>query len=218
MRFLAFLVCSFFLHTIAVFLFSGFLTWNPKIIKETLTPLSLDIQTIQILPRLSPSVKEEKKVEEEKKEVASMQNPKKRVPIPLVKEKVIDTQFLPEEVLKHEEEILKTPVELEKYVVQESLPVKAQRDSQEIIFQKIQEAIMRHKNYPKRAQREGLEGEVKVRFIWSKEGLRELKVFKPSAHLILNEYTLKLIQDASREFPIVVEPIEITLPVGFNLL
>lgn len=187
-------------------------------IKKSETTLLIDSQVIHLLPALKET---ESKVEIKNSEIIPMQDVTQAEKKPLAKIKkkpkeAIKPTNMPiqeEETALQPPSIIATPP-LEK----EPLHVKTHVESHDVLFQKIQEAIAKYKVYPKRAQREGMEGEITVSFLWSQQGLTDLKIIKPSRYILLNEYVFKLIIIASKEFPKVNESIEIMLPVGFNLL
>lgn len=202
-----FLILSLYMHGIVAYAIYNFFNLPKKELKELNIPLILDIKTIQIIEPLQ--------------EISSHDEPQ----IIYVERKIKAKQLMKK---NSEKEIKKPTLEhmivqqpssmVEKKATEESLHVKIQTDFKDSILQQIQEVIAKHKQYPKRAQRGGMEGEIIISFTWSAKGVDALKIIKPSAHSVLNEYTLELIKTASKEFPEVSELIEITLPIGFNLL
>lgn len=82
----------------------------------------------------------------------------------------------------------------------------------------IYTAILEHKSYPKRAQRMGIEGEVVVYFLWSKRGVENMKIEKSSGHSLLDSHCFEIVTLASRDFPMVDEPLEVSVPISFKLI
>lgn len=217
MRFFIFFFLSFFLHVIIVFAFHLVHLENDEI-KKNESMLSIDIHTIHLLPELK---KAEPMVERKNSEIVPIKDVTQAEKKPLSK-----TKIRPKEVTKPtkmpitEEELTQEPppiiatLPLEEGTLHVKMPV----DSDDVLFQKIQEAIVKYKVYPKRAQRQGMEGEITVYFLWSQKGLSDLKMIKPSTHILLNEYAFELVNIASKEFPKVDKSIEIVIPIGFNLL
>jgi len=218
MRFFLFFTLSALLHSLVfacvrVFFEEPLLkTHHPE------APLALDIRTFTI-HESNPSKRKEvlgKNVE---------QTPK---PLPISKPKAIQKQVVApikephkkaEVLLKDEAKTLQ-PDAFEQPLVNtvEPLHVNAPSNQQEEITDAIQQAILRYKQYPKRAQRDGIQGDVIVHFSWSSLGLTHLKILKPSAYALLNEYCLELIEHASKDFPKVEQNVDITIPIGFKLL
>lgn len=213
MRFIGFFTLSLVLHVMLLIGIKEYFWFPHKELKKEQTFLSLDIQTFHTV--VLPKIKNENIIEEKKPEMLPT-SMKKSIVKPFAQKKVNDAAKSQGEVLMDEEHPPQKEVTLEKPIVEE-VHVKASINSQEVIFEKIEEAILKHKQYPKRAQRESLEGEITVKFVWTKEGLQEVQIVKSSAHKILNEYTKELIKKASHAFPTVDAPIEITVPIGFTL-
>ena len=217
MRFLVFFFLSFFLHVIILFA-CHFVNLENEHVKKNEPMLSIDIHTIHLLPELK---KTEPMVDIKNSEIVPVKDvtQAEKKPLPKAKMRPKEATKPAKMPIKEEELTRETPPVVETLPLEEaSLHVKTHDDSHDVLFQKIQEAIAKYKVYPKRAQREGMEGEITISFLWSQEGLSELKMIKPSRHLLLNEYVFELITIASKEFPNVSESIEIVLPVGFNLL
>lgn len=82
----------------------------------------------------------------------------------------------------------------------------------------IYTAILEHKSYPKRAQRMGIEGEVVVYFLWSKRGVENMKIEKSSGHSLLDSHCFEIVTLASKEFPMVDEPLEVSVPISFRFI
>lgn len=82
----------------------------------------------------------------------------------------------------------------------------------------IYTAILEHKSYPKRAQRMGIEGEVVVYFLWSKRGVENMKIEKSSGHSLLDSHCFEIVTLASKDFPMVDEPLEVSVPIAFRFI
>lgn len=202
-----FLILSLYMHGIVAYAIYNFFNLPKKELKELNIPLTLDIKTIQIIEPLQEiSSHDELQIIHVEPKIKAKQLMKKN------SEKEIKKPTLEHMIVQQPSSMV------EKKATEESLHVKIQTDFKDSILQQIQEVIAKHKQYPKRAQRGGMEGEIIISFTWSAKGVDALKIIKPSAHSVLNEYTLELIKTASKEFPEVSELIEITLPIGFNLL
>ena len=179
-------------------------------------PLALDIRTFTVIEPHPEKIEEEpvKKIE---------QTPTPKPTPKVIKKQVIAQVKVPvkkPEVLNVEEEktlLPDTPVQAPVNII-EPLHVSPKTNQQELITNAIQQAILRYKQYPKRAQRAEMQGTVVVGFSWSSLGLANLKVLKPSQYALLNEYCLELIAHASKDFPKVEQAVDITIPIGFELL
>ncbi len=202
-----FFILSLYMHGIVAYAIYNFFNLPKKELKELNIPLTLDIKTIQIIEPLQEiSSHDELQIIHVEPKIKAKQLMKKN------SEKEIKKPTLEHMIVQQPSSMV------EKKATEESLHVKIQTDFKDSILQQIQEVIAKHKQYPKRAQRGGMEGEIIIFFTWSAKGIDALKIIKPSTHSVLNEYTLELIKTASTEFPEVNELIEITLPIGFNLL
>ncbi len=82
----------------------------------------------------------------------------------------------------------------------------------------IYTVILAHKSYPKRAQRMGIEGEVVVYFLWSKRGVENMKIEKSSGHSLLDSHCFEIVTLASKDFPMVDEPLEVSVPIAFRFI
>ena len=167
-------------------------------------PLALDIRTFTVIEPHHEKIKQTPTPKVVKKQVVVPVNePLKKTEVVSVNEKkapLVDT-------------FVQAPVSLI-----EPLHVSPDTNQQEDITDAIQQAILRYKKYPKRAQRAEMQGTVIVGFSWSSLGLANLKVLKPSQYALLNEYCLELIINASKDFPKVEQTVDITIPIGFELL
>jgi len=177
-------------------------------------PLALDIRTFTVIEPHHEKIEEEpvKKIEQTPKPKPTPKVIKKQVIAP-IKEPLKKTEALSEEKTLLPDTLVQAPVG-----IIEPLHVSPNTNQQELITDAIQQAILRYKQYPKRAQRAGMQGTVIVGFSWSSLGLVNLKVLKPSQHTLLNAYCLELIQRASKDFPKVEQVVDITIPIGFELL
>lgn len=183
--------------------------------KTEVMPLALDIRTFTIAPQSAPPQEPITKVEP----LLSHAIPK---PVKMVQKKVISS--VPENIKKPD--IVPTSVVTplskplpEAVIKTQSEAIEVSKDAQKAsVSDVIRLAIAHYKQYPKRAQREGLSGEVVIGFTWASLGISHLRIVKPSPHTLLNEYCLGLVQQASKDFPKVEEPIDIIIPIGFSLL
>lgn len=172
--------------------------------------LALDIQTIHIAPPPSSPQAVSQKPQTSPTTIEPKVAPKPRTkPQRILQPRTTQTAPKPAQTDVSTQLLSTTP---------EALHVKAEKSTEVTLYTAIQAAIAHHKRYPKRAQREGMEGEIIVSFLWSPYGLSELKIIKPSKHSLLNEYIFELITTASKEFPPSNASVEIVLPVRFNLL
>lgn len=215
MRFLAFFILSLCLHGIVLWAYD-FLMHTPetKIKESTHAPLKLDIQSFYVVPTFKETEqtkepRNEVKKHEPHKQHQEAQKPTRKKTLEASKELDIPKQT---QMINNEAALTK-PEE----IIQEPLNVASSVQTHELLLSKIEAAIIAHKHYPKRAQRESMEGEVSVHFVWSKEGIKDLKIMMPCAHKLLNEYALELVRIASSDFPEVHEAIEIEVPIGFSL-
>lgn len=208
MRFCFFFALSLFLH-VSLFALLHQLHLPTKTMQNKPHSLALDIQTIHIAP--PPPTPQ-----------AVSQKP--QTPTTTIKPKVAPKpRTKPQRILQPSS--TKTPTKLAQTEVpnqlpstpQETLHVKNEKNEEVTLYAAIQAAIAQHKRYPKRAQREGMEGEVMVNFTYAKEGITHLKIKTPSKHALLNAYCLELIKEASKEFPQVNDSFEIVIPIGFFL-
>lgn len=214
MRFFLFLTLSVLLHSLVLACVMVFFEQPLFKTQPDVAPLALEIRTFTIHESY-PTKSEEvlgKKVE---------QTPK---PLPRPKPKAIQKQVVApiKESVKKTEVLVKDEAKTFQPDVFEQIPINAVEplhvNQQEEITDAIQQAILRYKQYPKRAQRAGMQGDVIVHFSWSSLGLAHLKILKPSAYALLNEYCLELIAHASKDFPKVEQNVDITIPIDFKLL
>ena len=83
---------------------------------------------------------------------------------------------------------------------------------------RIREAIVRHRYYPRIARRGRKEGVVEVSFELMPGGkLQNLKLVRSSGHKILDRAALETIRRASREFPKPKERVSIRIPIEYRL-
>ncbi|MBN1839949.1 MAG: TonB family protein [Campylobacterales bacterium] len=208
MRFCSFFALSLFLH-VSLFALLHQLHLPTKTMQSKPHSLALDIQTIHIAP--PPPTPQA--VSQEPQTLPAPIEPKV-APKPRAKPQRIlqpsTTQTAPKPAQTDvSTQLSSTP--------QETLHVKTEKNAEVTLYAAIQAAIAHHKRYPKRAQREGMEGEVMVNFTYAKEGITHLKIKTPSKHALLNAYCLELIIEASKEFPQVNDSFEIVIPIGFFL-
>lgn len=211
MRFFKFFILSFFLHVILLLALNFYHLPKEAPLKSEV-PLFINLQKVHI----TPTSQEASTVEEKKPDIKptadktikkTYDKSKSNTPIHEASHAIAE---------KHKE----TPLlELEEKILQnEPLHVTKNNETMPTLLEQIEKIIAQKKTYPKRAQREGMQGDVLVAFTWTPNGLSDLKIIKPSAHSLLNHYALELIENASKEFPPVSESLDITLPIGFNLL
>ncbi|MDE7216606.1 MAG: energy transducer TonB, partial [Helicobacter sp.] len=82
----------------------------------------------------------------------------------------------------------------------------------------IKRLIDAHNSYPRMARRMGLSGEVVVRMVLSDEGeIIELRVIESSTHAILDEQTIRAIQEASQSFPKPDRAYILHIPIAYQL-
>ena len=81
----------------------------------------------------------------------------------------------------------------------------------------IKEAIQRHKFYPRLARKTRKEGDVVVGFALTPQGMRDLRIVKPSPHKILDRAALRCVSEASSEFPKPKERVEVRVPMEYRL-
>lgn len=208
MRFYLFLALSTLIHSMVLACVLVFFEEHTLFKKEpVVAPITLDIRTFTVVePR------------HEEEPIPKVAQTVKVVPAPKVMKKQVIAQepLKKQEVLKADEVI--APLLAASMDRVEPLHVSQNTNTQEYITNAIQQAILRYKQYPKRAQREGMQGNVIVGFSWSPLGLANLKILKPSRYALLNEYCLELIERASSAFPKVESNVDITIPIGFELL
>lgn len=215
MHFFAFFIVSLGLHGTVLWAYDFLIrTPDTKIKESAIVPLALDLQSFQIVstlketePKQEPYTEVKKSVPQKKHQEVQKSTHKKILELP--KELDIPKQA---QMMDNVAEPMKSAS-----VIQEPLTVGFSTQTHELLLSKIQAAIIAHKHYPKRAQREAIEGEVHVSFLWTKEGIKGLKIKTPSAHKLLNEYALELVRIASEDFPEVDEAMEIEVPIGFSL-
>ena len=173
-----------------------------KIIAEE-KPMVLSIQTFKIEPILH-----------QQEEVAPL--PLEKPIFKPIKQAKKKEQTL--EPIKSVETLPKEPF-LEVETTQEKpLHVKAASVPKVSPLDVIYAAILAHKSYPKRAQRMGIEGEVVVYFLWSKRGVENIKIEKSSGHSLLDNHSFEIIAGASKDFPVVDEPLEVSVPIAFKFI
>ena len=212
MRFCFFFTLSLFLH-VSLFALLNQIHLPIKTPQSKPDSLTLDIQTIHIAPPPPPPHVVSQKSQPQPATIEPRVAPKPRTkPQPILQPK---TTTLP--VPLTQTEAIAPPHEAPKET-QETLHVTPQMPVETTtLYEAIHRAIMHHKHYPKRAQREGMEGEVVVSFTYAKEGITHLKIKTPSKHALLNAYCLELIKEASAEFPHIDDSCEIIIPIGFFL-
>ena len=82
----------------------------------------------------------------------------------------------------------------------------------------VKRLIDAHNSYPRMARRMGLSGEVVVRMVLSDEGeIIELRVIESSTHAILDEQTIRAIQEASQSFPKPDRAYILHIPIAYQL-
>lgn len=82
----------------------------------------------------------------------------------------------------------------------------------------IKRLIDAHNSYPRMARRMGLSGEVVVRMVLDDEGkIVELRVIESSSHAILDEQTIRAIQEASQSFPKPDRAYILDIPIAYQL-
>lgn len=82
----------------------------------------------------------------------------------------------------------------------------------------VKRLIDAHNSYPRMARRMGLSGEVVVRMVLDDEGkIVELYVIESSSHAILDEQTIRAIQDASQSFPKPDRAYILHIPIAYQL-
>lgn len=82
----------------------------------------------------------------------------------------------------------------------------------------IKRLIDAHNSYPRMARRMGLSGEVVVRMVLDDEGkIVELYVMESSNHAILDEQTIRAIQEASHSFPKPDRAYILHIPIAYKL-
>lgn len=205
MRFCFFFALSLFLH-VSLFALLHQLHLPTKTMQNKPHSLALDIQTIHIAPPPSPPQEVSQKPQTPPTTIKPKASPKPRTkPQPILQPSTT-----------------KTPIKLAQTEVPTKLPSTPQetlhvKNEEVTLYAAIQAAIAQHKRYPKRAQREGMEGEVVVSFTCAKEGITHLKIKTPSKHALLNAYCLELIKEASKAFPQVNDSFEIVIPIEFFL-
>lgn len=214
MRFWSFFALSLFLHVSLFALFNQTLFPPQEALEKEPSYVKLDIQTFHVEP--SKPVAPSPPLQEPPVEKAPVTEPKpqKQRPIKTIPKEPSHTSS----PLVHEP--TPPPEPQEQPVVaptQTPLHVTPKPDTVVDVFSVIQHAVAKHKRYPKRAQREGLEGEVVVHFSYSPQGVTHLKIQTPSGHALLDAYCLELIQNASPDFPQVSDVLDIVLPIGFYL-
>ncbi|MBZ7934344.1 energy transducer TonB [Campylobacter sp. LH-2024] len=86
------------------------------------------------------------------------------------------------------------------------------------LLEEIQKAIQKAQNYPRQAQRMGIQGIVKVEFLWKKnKTLAELKIVQSSGYTLLDKNALESIRKASVNFPYYKNDLRIILPIIYSL-
>ena len=164
-------------------------------------PMVLSIQIFQVEPIIS---------QDEAIVPLPLEKPKPMKPVkkiePSIKPiKSVDIQ--PKEPLLQVETTEEKPLHVKVETVPQANPL-------DVIYT----AILEHKSYPKRAQRMGIEGEVVVYFLWSKRGIENMKIEKSSGHSLLDSHCFEIVTLASRDFPMVDEPLEVSVPISFKLI
>lgn len=82
----------------------------------------------------------------------------------------------------------------------------------------IKSAIDKEHRYPRMAKKLRQQGEVVVKFTWTKDmKLKFLKIIKGSPYEILNDAALTTILDASKHFPKYDKTIEIQIPLVYKI-
>ncbi|WP_096023482.1 energy transducer TonB [Campylobacter lanienae] len=82
----------------------------------------------------------------------------------------------------------------------------------------IKSAIDKEHRYPRMARKLRQQGEVVVKFTWTKDmKLKFLKIIKGSPYEILNDAALTTILDASKHFPKYDKTIEIQIPLVYKI-
>ncbi|MBZ7929645.1 energy transducer TonB [Campylobacter molothri] len=86
------------------------------------------------------------------------------------------------------------------------------------LLEEIQKAIQKAQNYPRQAQRMGMQGIVKVEFLWKEnKTLAELKIVQSSGYTLLDKNALESIRKASVNFPYYKNDLRIILPIIYSL-
>ncbi|MGH2326991.1 energy transducer TonB [Campylobacter taeniopygiae] len=86
------------------------------------------------------------------------------------------------------------------------------------LLEEIQKAIQKAQNYPRQAQKMGMQGVVKVEFLWKEnKTLAELKIIQSSGYSLLDKNALESIRKASINFPYYKNDLRIILPIVYSL-
>jgi len=113
-------------------------------------------------------------------------------------------------------QVATAPVVSKKVVTQAAPAVSVEENYLNLNFSKIVSAINEAKFYPRRARRLHIEGIVKIKFLLKCN--KSVKII--SVHCqkrFLKKATIKIIKDASSEFPKPPKDIEISVPIEFKL-
>lgn len=86
-------------------------------------------------------------------------------------------------------------------------------------FAKIQRAIKKYQNYPKKAAKMRQQGIVEVSFMFKTNGtVNNVKVVKSSGHDSLDEAAVQTVKRAHKDFPILDKDYLITIPLSYRLI
>lgn len=96
-----------------------------------------------------------------------------------------------------------------------SKPIYLKSDDE--LFIKIKNEIVKNVTYPRTARKLGQQGVVKVEFVLDKNGLKSYGLKKQSHFSSLNAATLKALKNASSNFPKVDSEYQISLDIAFEL-
>lgn len=96
-----------------------------------------------------------------------------------------------------------------------SKPIYLKSDDE--LFIKIKNEIVKNVTYPRTARKLGQQGVVKVEFVLDKNGLKSYGLKKQSRFSSLNAAALKALKNASSNFPKVDSKYQISLDIAFEL-
>lgn len=101
---------------------------------------------------------------------------------------------------------------------QTNQPINLGSNHQNPFLAEIKRLIDAHNSYPRMARRMGLSGEVVVRLVLDQNGqITELRVIESSTHSILDNQTIRTIEEASQWFPKPDKAYILHIPIAYQL-
>lgn len=229
---------SIFVHIILFMAF--FVTYkavvNKEEVKEEKKVLSVALcnfiekkpQVIQKAVPKQKEIKPQKIAKKKKPEV--LKTVKKEIPVqtPLKKELVVEEEpkelvELPkeepqEEIQAQEEVVTQTAVDVVEEVESEAdKQVRMQKEYINKNINKIRELIVNNLYYPRRARKQGIVGEVVVKFHLSKDASVHAISIISSEHEILSRAAVKTIENLSTKFPNPESELILNVPIVYKL-